>query len=183
MKLVDIKDNITSKQRLVLGITFLIIIIIVFYMLKSITSNDEGIDYKNTDTIDLVITSTQINDRDVYWNLNKIVSEFINSYQSSFNKDVKDLNYYYGALDSNYKKFLGKKKYLESSNNLINKVVGENKDVFTLLPDPLITKVYRLNDYDNAYLCELSVKNENDEAYIGIILDTEHTKYNIFYIN
>lgn len=183
MKLVDIKDNITQKQRLVLVITFLLVLVILFYILRAVTTKNEGIDYKNTETIDFIINATEINDRNVYWNINEIISQFINSYQSSYNKEIKDLDYYYSALDPNYKKFLGKKEYLEISNNVITKVVGENKDVFSMLPEPLITSIYRLNDYDNAYLCELSTTNENEEAYIGIILDTDHNKYNIFYIN
>lgn len=183
MKLVDIKGNITQKQRLVLVITFLLALVIIFYILRTITTKPEGIDYKNTDSMDLLISSSEINDRNIYWNLNEIISQFINSYQSSFNNEIKDLDYYYGALDPNYKKFLGKKKYIENSNNLITKVIGENKDVFSMLPEQLITSMYRLDDYDNAYLCKLTTVNETEEAYIGIILDTDHNKYNIFYIN
>lgn len=183
MKLVDIKGNITSKQRLVLLITFLVLIVIVFYFLKDITSEREGIDYKNTEVIDLLTSSYEINERDVYWNLDKIISEFIYSYKSEFNDQINDLEYYYGALDPNYKKFLRKKKYIEISNNLITKVLGENKDMFATLSSDFITSVYRLDEYDNAYLCKLKTVNSTEEAYIGIVLDTEHKKYNIFYIN
>ena len=40
-----------------------------------------------------------------------------------------------------------------------------------------------MDNYDNAYICQLSTQNESDNAYIGIILDTENKKYNIFYID
>ena len=184
MKLVDIKGNITSKQKLVLGIICLVLIIVVFSILKSVVNtSDEVIDYDNTDSIDLIISSSEINDRDIYCSLNRIISEFINTYQSSYNDEIKDLDYYYNALDPNYKKFLGKKKYREVSNNLITKVMGEEKGVFSIIPEPLITEIYRLYDYDNAYICKLATKNNDNEAYIGIILDTENTKYNIFYID
>lgn len=184
MKLVDIKDNINSKQRLVLGIVFLVLIIVIFSILRSvINTSDEVLDYENTDSIDLIISSSEINDRDVYWSLNGIISGFINTYQSSYNDEIKDLDYYYNALDANYKKFLGKKKYREVSNNLITKVMGEEKSVFSKIPEPLVTEVYRLNDYDNAYICRLATQNNEGNAYIGIILDTENTKYNIFYID
>ena len=184
MKLVDIKDNITSKQKLALGIVCLVLIIVVFSILRSvINTSDEVIDYDNTDSIDLIISSSEINDRDIYWTLNGIISNFINTYQSSYNDEIKDLDYYYNALDPNYKKFLGKKKYREVSNNLVTKVMGEDKDIFSTIPEPLITEVYRLNDYDNAYICRLATQNTYTEAYIGIILDTENTKYNIFYID
>ena len=183
MKLVDIKGNITSNQRLILLLTMLVAIVVIFFGLRSINKKVEGIDYKNTDLIDLIINSQITNDREVYWNLNEIICNFINSYQSKYNKKVNDLNYYYKALDPNYKKFISKKKYLELSNTLITKVIGEDQDVLSTLPEPVITEVRVLNNYDNAYLCKLSTKNEGEDTYIGIVLDKENTKYNIFYIN
>lgn len=183
MKLVDIKDNINPKQRLILIITILILLIVIFGILKSVTKKSEGIDYKSTSTDDLMMRSSSNNDRDVYWNLNKIVYDFINTYQSKFTKEIKDVGYYYDALDPNYRKYLGKRKYMDKANNLITKVIGEEKDVFSLIPKPLIVSVYKMYEYDNAYICELSTQNENDKAYIGIILNTEKKKYNIFYID
>ena len=41
MKLVDIKDNITSKQKLLLGIVCLLLIIVVFSVLKNVTSKND----------------------------------------------------------------------------------------------------------------------------------------------
>ena len=183
MKLVDIKDNINPKQRLVLIITILLLLIIIFGILKSVTKESEGIDYKNTNINDLIIESSSNNDRDVYWNLNKIVYDFINTYHSEYTKGVKNVEYYYNALDPNYKKYIRKKKYTEISNNLINKVIGGKKDQSLSVPEPLIKTVYKMDNYDNAYICELSTQNENDNAYIGIILDTKNKKYNIFYID
>ena len=77
MKLVDIKGNINPKQRLILIITVLLLLIVIFGILKSVTKKTEGIDYKNTNIDDLIIESTSNNDRDVYWNLNEIVYKFI----------------------------------------------------------------------------------------------------------
>lgn len=183
MKLVDIKGNINPKQRLILIITILLLLIVIFGILKSVTKKSEGIDYKNINTDDLIIESSLNNDRDVYWNLNKIVYEFINTYQSKFTKEVKEVGYYYNALDPNYRKYLGKGKYMDKANNLITKVVGEEKNVFSLIPEPLVTSVYKMDNYDSAYICELSTQNKSNDAYIGIILDTEKKKYNIFYID
>ena len=186
MKLVDIKDNITSKQKLLLGIVCLLLIIVVFSVLKNVTSkNDKAIDYKTADEYTFLIASSEESDRDVYWTLNKIVYEYLSSYQNSYNSKIKGFDYYYGALDPDYKKYLGKKKYLTLSKNLIKKVLGDkadSQDDFYILPEPLITKVNKLNNYDNAYFCEISTLNEGENAYIGIILDTEKSKYNIFYI-
>lgn len=182
MKLVDIKGNVTSKQRLVFLVTMLILIIVVFFVLKNINKKNEGIDYNNTNLSDFKINSSTINDRGIFWNLNEIVTNYINSYQAEYNKESKSFEDYYKALDPNYKKFTGKKKYLELSNNIVNKVLGENRDILTALPNPVITEVKKLDKFDSAYLCKLSTVNENDEAYIGIVLDTQNKRYNIFYI-
>ena len=181
MKLVDIKGNITSKQRLLLMITFLVIIVVVFSFFKNINKKVEGIDYKKNGINNLLLYSKEVTDRDIYWNLDGIVSDFLNSYQSEYNKDIKSLNYYYNALDPNYKKYLGKSKYKELANGVITKVLGEEKDMLSALPQPVIIEVRALNDYNNAYMCKLATKNDED-AYIGIILDIENTRYNIFYI-
>ena len=44
MKLVDIKGNINPKQRLILIITILLLLIVIFGILKSVTKKNEGID-------------------------------------------------------------------------------------------------------------------------------------------
>lgn len=183
MKLVDIKDNISSKQRLVLCLSILILLMVVFSALKQFTSKENGIDYKTTSIETLINNSRETLDRNAYWNLNDIVYKFVNSYYSEVTKDVKNINYYYKALDSNYKKYLGKRKYKEQADKLISKVVGENPNVFSKIPEPLITNVYQLNEYSNAYICKLSTLKEDDNAYIGIVLDTEKNRYNIFYID
>ena len=181
MNLVDIKGTITSKQRLVLMISFLIVILVVFYFLRNVNKKVEGIDYKKTDINGLLALSQDDKDRYVYWNLNEIISKFLNSYQSEYTEGINDINYYYKTLDPNYKKYLGRRKYKELANSFIDKVVYDPEDDLKSLPQPLITKIKRLNDYNNAYLCKIATKN-NEDAYIGIILDIENTRYNIFYI-
>lgn len=184
MKLVDIKGNITSRQRLAFFIALLLVLVVVFTVLRNaINMKSTGIDYKKTDITDFLIYSTQTSDREIYWNLNEIVRGFVGSYQGEYNKEVKSIDDYYNALDSNYKKYLGKKKYKELTNSLISKVVGEDKDALTTLPEPLITNVYKLTQYNNAYICELSTVNSEDKAYVGIIIDINEGKYNIFYID
>lgn len=183
MKLVDIKDNISSKQRLVLCLSILILLMVVFSALKQFTSKENGIDYKTTSIETLIKDSLEISDRNIYWNLNDIVYKFVNSYRSKYTKNVEDINYYYKALDSNYKKYLGKRKYKGQAYKLISKIIGENPDELSKIPEPLITNVYQLDEYSNAYICKLSTLNEEESAYIGIVLDTEKNRYNIFYID
>lgn len=183
MKLVDIKGNINPKQRLILVITILLFLVVIFYTLKIVTKKQEGIEYKNTSIDKLIVFSTETTDRDTYWNLNSIVYDFVITYQSDFNEQVKNIEYYYNALDPNYKKYLGKKKYTEISNNFISKVIDEEKNQSSSVQEPLIKTVYKMDEYDNAYICELITKNNNEDAYIGIILDTKNKNYNIFYIN
>ena len=56
MKLVDIKGNITSNQRLILLLTMLVAIVVIFFGLRSINKKVEGIDYKNTDLNDVSLS-------------------------------------------------------------------------------------------------------------------------------
>lgn len=180
-KIVDIK-SLTPKQKLLFFGICLILLVVITTIALNLNIGYEAIDYKNTDIYSFIIHSEETNDRDIYWTLDNIVSQFIGTYQSEFTKDVKNLDYFYNALDPDYKKYLGKKKYKEISNDIITKVIGEQKDVFSSIPAPLITTVYKLSDYDNAYICKLATQEDSASTYIGIILDTDKNKFNIFYL-
>lgn len=183
MKFVDIKENTSPTQKLLLIVMLLILLAACFYGFRSLTSNKGIIDYKIADSNYFIFNSEETTDRDVYWNLEEILSKYLGSYQSEYNNEVENVEYYYNSLDNNYKKFLGKKKYIEISNNIIQKMVGDTKEGMVSLPAQIIKNVYKVNIDNNMYLCKLNTLDENDNAHVGIILNTERKEYSIFYIN
>lgn len=191
MKLVDI-ERLNSKQKLLFFATCLVLLIVISTVLMSLRLGYDVIDYKKENAYTFIFNSTEDNDRNTYWTLNNIILPFLESYQTVENMDISDLieykyngyslDDYYKALDTDYKKYLGKKKYLEVSKKMMEKMVSRNENGFVLKKEDLIKRIYKLNLYDNAYLCELNTVDKSSNAYIGIILDTEKSKYSIFYI-
>lgn len=191
MKLVDI-ERLNSKQKLLFFATCLVLLIVISTVLMSFRLGYDVIDYKKENAYTFIFNSTEDNDRNTYWTLNSIILPFLESYQTVENMDISDLieykydgyslDDYYKALDTDYKKYLGKKKYLEVSKKMMEKMVSRNENGFVLKKEDLIKRIYKLNLYDNAYLCELNTVDKSSTAYIGIILDTEKSKYSIFYI-
>jgi hypothetical protein len=189
-KLIDI-SGLNSKQRLVFFCICLILLVIGTTIITSINSDNKVIDYEKTDIYELIIDSTETKDRDIYWTLNKIILEFLKSYQTVEKMDTSDLveyhytgydlDDYYKALDPEYKKFLGKKEYIEISKNMMSKMVTWNDNGFILKEQNIINTVYKLNDYEG-YICKLNTVDNKNQAFIGIILDKENNEYNIFYI-
>lgn len=192
MKLVDIKENITPKQRLLLLLTMLILIIVFFSFLRNIFSKQEKIDYKNVDYSSFIVDATETSDRNLYWTLNDILLPFLQSYQTVEKMDTSEfieykysglsLEEYYKALDRDYKKYLSKKDFISKSKDLMSKVFDSNDNGFVTKTENIIKCIYKLNNYSNAYLCEINTINSNESAYIGIALDSESERFSIFYI-
>lgn len=192
MKLVDIKENITPKQRLLLLITMLVLIIVVFSFLRNIFSKKEKIDYKNADYSSFIVDASETSDRNLYWTLNDILLPFLQSYQTVEKMDTSEfieykysglsLEEYYKVLDRDYKKYLNKKEFISKSKDLMSKVFDSNENGFVTKTENIIKCIYKLNNYSNAYLCEINTINSNESAYIGIALDSESERFSIFYI-
>lgn len=192
MKLIDIKENITPRQRLILLFTILILVIVVFSFMKKFFSKKEGIDYKNVDYNNFIVESSETSDRNLYWTLNDILFPFLQSYQTVEKMDTSEfieykytgrsLEDYYDALDKNYKKYLGKEEFISKSKEMMSKVFEKNDNGFVIKNENIIKCIYKLNNYDNAYLCEINTVNDDKSAFIGIVLNSETQKFSIFYI-
>ena len=71
-------NTISSKQKLILAICFLLIIIVLLWISKQIFNKKE-FDYKNMNHMDFIDEGTINNNREVYWSLNEIISNILNS--------------------------------------------------------------------------------------------------------
>lgn len=193
-KLFNIKE-ITIKEKIALSTTLLVLLIIVANILYSFDNNNYVINYDEFNISDLISTSSEIADRQTFWNLTGIVSKFLKSYNLEIKsnlteEDYKDIDYrredYYYVLSDGYKRKLNKKAYLEQSKNMCQKFVitdasGKRIKIYA----DIIKNVYLLpkDKYgENMYLCELNTSAGNYTSYIGIQLFMDSNKYNIFYL-
>lgn len=189
-KIVDI-ERLNSKQKLLFLAVCLVLLIVGTTIVSSLDFEKKTIDYKKIEIYDLLIESNETNDRDDYWTLNNIILNFMKSYQTVEKMDTSNLveyhysgaslEEYFNALDPDYKKFLGKKGYMEKAKNMISKMVTWNDNGFVLKDEDIINTVYKMNNYDG-YICSLNSYSSEESTYIGIILDKEKKEYNIFYL-
>lgn len=172
-------DTISSKQKLILAICFLLIIIVLLWISKQIFNKDE-FDYRKITHDDFIYSGLINTDRQIYWSLNEIISNILNSYKNIGKEEGIKPEDYYDVLSEDYKEYLGKRKYKKLINEFLQKFVVKNSYTTTIKTSRIIENVYYLNN--NRYICELSTASEENKAYIGITLNTSNKTYNIFYI-
>lgn len=172
-------ETISSKQKLILAICFLLIIIVLLWISKQIFNKDE-FDYRKITHDDFIYSGLINTDRQIYWSLNEIISNILNSYKNIGKEEGIKPEDYYDVLSEDYKEYLGKRKYKKLINEFLQKFVVKNSYTTTIKTSRIIENVYYLDN--NRYICELSTASEENKAYIGITLNTSNKTYNIFYI-
>lgn len=196
-------NKLLQGQKIIILLLALLILIILTTVMKNIrnSSNDSvrKIDYKTSNGESLIGISTVVNDRIIYWELNDIVSQYINSYFLSANatseqkEEFVSYKDYYNILDDNYKKYISKSKYYKKSEEFLKKfVIGENTDnEESMYTTNIIKSVYEYDD--NKYICvfkDYSSSESNQEeinsvskdVYLGVELDTDSKAWKIFFI-
>lgn len=187
-KLLNIKEA-TYQEKLMLALAFLVVVIVFTFVLQTIFTQKNNINYKEQNGQELFKSGYVYDDREVYWILNDIIYTFVSSYEDELvysNTDEKNNDNYnreefYTVLSDEYKKVLSKNKYLEVSKNMLNKFVIGNRNV---RKNNFIAEVRKLNvkEYaDNMYICKLNTENQED-SYIGIKLIPSTKSYSIFYL-
>lgn len=178
--------NMNLIQKIILYIIALVIIAIITWILKTISINkklerkaivsnyNEIKDYTH-----FIYQGTTTNDRQIYWDLNDIISKYITSIIYEGDNAEFNLEDYFDALTDEYKNYLGKSKYLEISKNFINKFLVNSAQETSYKTHDIIENIYDIQN--DMYFCELRGTNEN-KAYIGIKLDRNVKTYQIFYI-
>ena len=182
MKLIDIKENITPRQRLVLLFTILILVIVTFSFMKNFFSKKEGIDYKNIDYNNFIVESSETSDRNLYWTLNDILVPFLQSYQTVEKMDTSELieykytgrslEDYYDALDKNYKKYLGKEEFISKSKEMMSKVFEKNDKGFVIKNENSIVKD---TDGNTIVFDQQILSDENQWSYTWNDLSSRYT--------
>lgn len=194
-KIIDIK-NISMKEKIALLATISVLLMVITKVFYNFSINEgNGINYNEDINIDYIISiSDETNDRQVYAILNNVISSFINSYNLELkdyvgNINLEDINYtredYYNVLSSSYKKKISKLKYNSLSEEFMQNFINSSEYGRYMQTSGILQNVYKLNEYvysKNMYICKLNSNIKTKIAYIGIQLNEENSKYNIFYL-
>lgn len=184
-KIIDYK-NMSMKQKIIFLLIVIIIVILLSWIVKIIRNNimlkSSSVikDYKEVDDgTYFTMQSTPTYDRKLYWNLNDIISGYIESSKYSNNDTDFSIDNYFDALTTQYAAYLGENKYRELSNNFLKKfeLTGVQEKAYKTYD--FIKSIYEFKE--NMYICELSGVN-NQIAYMGIVLNEQNKTFEIFYI-
>lgn len=178
--------NMNQMKKLLFIIIIVIILLILVWIFRIFRNNSDikkhalVKDYNSVSSY--VYFSTQGNityDRQIYWDLNDIISEYINSVRYTTNEAAFTLANYYEALTPEYKLHLGEIGYNNLSNSFIEKFKINSAEEGNYKTHNIINEIYELPN--NMYLCELNGTSDN-KAYIGIVLYKNNKTFEIFYI-
>ena len=180
--------RVDSKLLLFTLVLVLITLLLLNFLLKGNSSNDIW-NYKEITTVqNLIYMGEKVTDRQIYYDLEQIVINYLNSYVDTYMEDTKEdkLSYedYYDYLRKDYKNYLSKDEYIEVAKKFLDKFfvkTGYEYEVREFMDtERVLTDVYKFED--NVYLCRLDSKYNNSYGYIAIQLKTTESSYNIVYI-
>lgn len=172
-------QNLSNIQRLILSVCALLFLLLAI-SIGNLIVNRDNINYAKASAQTFLADGVETRDRQVYWDLNDIIADFIESYRFQENADGEyGMQDYEEALTHTYRNYLGTSKYKTLATSFLEKFVidtGEEKNVIT---SRFIKSIYKI--HENRYFCELEGANEVP-AYIGIDLDTKNHIFKIFYM-
>ena len=152
--------NLSLIRKIILYFIVLVIIFILSWILKIININkklerkaivnnyNEIKDYTH-----FIYQGTTTNDRQLYWDLNDIITKYITSSMYEQNNVEFSLEEYFDALTDEYKNYLGKNKYTEISKGFIEKFVIHGAQELNYKTQNIIQNIYDINN--DMYFCEL----------------------------
>lgn len=178
--------KVNSKLLLFTLVLVLIVLLLLNKFLDGLNTNDIWNYKKLTSAQDIIQKGKIVTDREIYYNLEEIITKYVESYLSEQSTNLDMINYkdYYTFLIKDYKKHLSQEEYNNVAETFLNKFYVKNvseweayeyMDVFSL-----ITNIYSFDN--NIYLCKLYSKETRNTGYIAIKLDLTNEGYYIVYI-
>lgn len=171
--------KIDSKMLLFTLILVLITLLLLNYLFEG-NRTDTIWNYKEiTNVTDVMYLGEKNTERDKYYTLEAIVTQYLNSYINPYDDEEK-VTYedYYNYLAKYYKKYLSKKEYKEIANNFLTKFY--NKDDGTMYTYQVLKEFYEFEN--NVFLCKLENKRNNAVGYIAFQINESELAFNIVYI-
>ena len=182
------RKRVDSKLLLFTLVLVLITLLLLNWLLGG-NNTDEIWNYKEiTSASDLVDYGEEIEDREVYYILESIVQQYLNSYVNTYNEDMKadKLSYtqYYEYLTKNYREYLSKAEYKKLAETFLIKFKVYAESEYEAMEymdiEQVVKEIYVFEN--NVYLCRLKGMYTGNVGYIAIALDTSKNAFNIVYI-
>lgn len=164
---------------------FTLVLVLIALLLLNHFLNKNRVDgvwnYKEIETAtDVMYKGERVTDRTVFYTLETIINEYLNSYINT-NNDKEKIMYdeYYNYLTESYKGYLNKKEYKEVAKNFLNKFYVDTGDG-SMYTYQLLKDIYKFDN--DVYLCKLTSKRNNETGYIALQINEAKQAFKIVYI-
>lgn len=178
-------NRVNTKLLLVTLILGLIALLLLNYFFKN--NRVDGVwNYAKIDKVNTIINQGErTNDREVYYNMESIIKQYMNSYLIDESEE-DNMNYmdYYNYLTDYYKTYLSKSEYKEVADNFFSKFYVQTESQYerTTFMDVegIIQSIYEYAD--NTYLCELKSSYNNTIGYFAARINIQENQFYIVYV-
>lgn len=173
--------KVDSKLLLFTLVLVLIVLLLLNYFFER-NRTDTIWNYKKiTTATDVMYLGELVTDRTTYYNLENIVNQYLDSYIEDNNEDTDNYEKYYDYLTENYRRYLGKKEYMEVAEKFLNKFyININSAYESMYTYQLLKDIYKFEN--NVYLCVLENKSNNEIGYIAVQMKESDSTFKIVYI-
>lgn len=174
--------RIDSKLLLFTLVLVLIVLLLLNWLFDKNRVDDVWNYKKITTASEMIYLGQEVTDREMYYTLENIVNQYINSYINKYNDEEKIMySDYYNYLSESYKKHLSKREYLEVAEKFLKKFyISIDSSYETMDTAQILKGVYEFEN--DVYLCELIANRSGETAYIALRVNTANNIFNIVYI-
>ena len=173
-------QRIDSKLMLFTVVLVLITLLLLNYLFEN--NSKKGVwDYKETTTAASVMyQGEKVEDREVYYTVEQIIRDYINSYDA-YGDDAFTYKDYYNYLSKEYKKNISKKEYEVKAEEFFNKLKIKYNTGYEMIDNTNILKdLYKLDN--NVYVGKVQSDYSDSYGYIAIQFNQQSLDYQILWI-
>lgn len=171
-----------DPKLMLFTLILVLIVLLLFNFLLEKNRTDEIWNYKEITTAeDIMYQGKRVTDRETFYTLEKIITQYLNSYINVYNEDKIMYEDYYQFLTKNYKNYLSKKEYKQVAEKFLNKFyINIDSDYIAMDTTRVVKRIYELDN--SVYVCMLEGNKSKETGYIAIQLNTTEAIFNIVYI-
>ena len=179
-KVTKFVDSLTSKGKLIFVLSIFLFLVLFYSIFIANNDRSSNINYKNLNVEKLISNSTLVYDREKLYSLQEITNKILKISDESWILDEKPVTIkklYSVAVMPGYKKKISFRSFKNKLDNIFEETLGKEKKFDA--ENNYIDTVYYNAEY-NMYVVKFSTQNQEDNAYLGIIMDDG--KYLITYV-
>ena len=171
--------KVDSKLLLITLILVLICLLLLNTLLKK-GRTDEFWNYDEIESASLLMyLGEKVTDREMYYTLENIVNQYLNSYIDNGDEEKELYDEYYNYLTESYRDYLSKRGYKKVAKNFLDKFyINIDSNYETMYTHQILKGICKFDN--DIYLCQLERKNE--KSYIAFQLNESQNAFKIVYI-